>query len=340
MTNALEVFGTRCLDVLSDEATLAILLHLREEPSSASQIEASVDGIGYRVALSRLRLLLLRGLVDLVVDGDGHQQRRVPHRLTTSGRAILTVVDAAADCEAGWPRPPESFGPPGSTALGVSADPACRAIARALAHDRLRAGDLERLLPDISHGTLLRRLRYCAALGLLNTEKEGRSAWLSLSDAARRLASLAMSAACWEWAFDDRDKGLMASDLAGLIYQLAPLARVPEDLNGILACMRLPILQSDVYLAVGGGHPVHQGLPDLGDTGSPAEHRSTGPRPSSTATRRASRAPATGRCSRRSSPVSTPSCARRCCDTVSSSSVWVCRRSPRVIIEGGRTIGF
>ena len=255
MTNALEVFGTRCLDVLSDEATLAILLHLREEPLTASQIEASVDGIGYRVALSRLRLLLLRGLVDLVVDGDGHQQRRVPHRLTTSGRAILTVLNTAADCEACWPRPPQSFGPPGSTALGVSADPACRAIARALAHDRLRAGDLERLLPDISHGTLLRRLRYCTALGLLETEKEGRSAWLSLSDAARRLASLAMSAACWEWAFDDRDKGLLASDLAGLIYQLAPLARVPEDLNGIVKLHEdwPTTLQSDVYLAVGGG---------------------------------------------------------------------------------------
>jgi DNA-binding HxlR family transcriptional regulator len=254
MTSALEVFGARCLDVLSDEATLAILLHLREEPLTASQIEASVDGIGYRVALSRLRLLLLRGLVDLVA-ADGHHQRRVPHRLTTAGRSILTIVDVAADCEAGWPRPPESFGPPGSTALGVSADPACRAIARALAHDRLRAGDLERLLPDISHGTLLRRLHYCTALGLLRTEREGRSAWLSLSDAARRLASLAMSAACWEWAFDDRDKGLIASDLAGLIYQLAPLAHVHEDMNGIVKLHDdwPTTLQSDIYLAVGGG---------------------------------------------------------------------------------------
>lgn len=254
MTNALEVFGTRCLDVLSDEATLAILLHLREEPLTASQLEASVDGIGYRVALSRLRLLLLRGLVDLV-DADGHQLRRVPHRLTMSGRAILTVVDVAADCEEEWPQPPESFGPPGSTALGVSADPACRAIARVLAHDRLRAGELERLLPDLSHGTLLRRLRYCAALGLLETEKEGRSAWLSLSDAARRLTSLAMSAACWEWVFDDGDKGLLASDLAGLIYQLAPLARMAEDLNGIVKLHEdwPTTLQSDIYLAVGGG---------------------------------------------------------------------------------------
>jgi hypothetical protein len=101
----------------------------------------------------------------------------------------------------------------------------------------------------------LRRLRYCTALGLLLTEKEGRSAWLSLSNAARRLASLAMSAARWEWAFDDRDKGLLASDLAGLIYQLAPLARVPQDLNGIVKLHedRPVTLQSDVYLAVGGG---------------------------------------------------------------------------------------
>jgi DNA-binding HxlR family transcriptional regulator len=253
--SALEVFGTRCLDVLSDEATLAILLHLRQQASSPSQIEASVDGIGYRVALARLHLLRSRGLVDLVDDADGHQQRRVPHRLTTSGRAILTVLDAAADCEAGWPRPSETFGPPGSTALGVAADPACRAIARALAHDRLRAGDLEMLLPEITHGTLSRRLRDCIALGLLKTEKERRSAWLSLTDAARRLASVAMSAARWEWVFDERDKGLLASDLAGLIHQLAPLARVSEDMNGICKLHEVwhTTRQSDVYLAVGGG---------------------------------------------------------------------------------------
>ena len=253
--SALEVFGTRCLDVLSDEATLAILLHLCREASSPSQIEASVDGIGYRVALARLRLLRSRGLVNLVDGVDGHQQRRVPHRLTTSGRAILTVVNAAADCEAGWPRPPETFGPPGSTALGVAADPACQAIARSLAHHRLSASYLEMLLPDISHGTLLRRLRYCTALGLLETEKEGRSAWLSLTDAARRLATVAMSAARWEWLFDARDKGLLASDLAGLIHQLAPLARVSEDMNGICKLHDVwhTTLQSDVYLAVGGG---------------------------------------------------------------------------------------
>ena len=64
MSALLEVFGTRCLEVLSDEATLAILLHLGREASSPSQIEASIDGIGYRVALARLRLLRSRGLVE------------------------------------------------------------------------------------------------------------------------------------------------------------------------------------------------------------------------------------------------------------------------------------
>ena len=201
----------------------------------------------------------------------------------------------------------------------MAADPACRAIARALAHDRLRAGDLERLLPDISHGTLLRRLRYCTALGLLLTEREGRSAWLSLSDAARRLASLAMSAACWEWAFDDRDKGLMASDLAGLIYQLAPLARVPEDMNGIVKLHEdwPTTLQSDIYLAVGGGRLTPFVVGPLGpwDTvasGTPQQRAEAlingDPAPS--------RVPGTARCSRPSSPASTPSYTLRRCETV------------------------
>ena len=55
--------------------------------------------------------------------------------------------------------------------------------------------------------------------------------------------------------FDDRDKGLLASDLAGLIYQLAPLARVPADVNGIVKLHEdwPTTLQSNIYLAVGGG---------------------------------------------------------------------------------------
>jgi DNA-binding HxlR family transcriptional regulator len=255
MSALLEVFGTRCLAVLSDEATLAILLHLCREALSPSQIEASIDGIGYRVALARLRLLRSRGLVELVDGADGHRRRRVPHRLTASGRALLTVLDAAAGCEDGWPRPPGTFGPPGSAALGVAADPACRAIARSLAHDRLSASDLGMLLPEISHGTLSRRLRHCTALGLLETEQQGRGASLSLTDAARRLASVALAAARWEWVFDERDKGLLASDLAGLIHQVAPLARVAEDVNGVCKLHEAwhTTLQSDVYLAVGGG---------------------------------------------------------------------------------------
>ena len=64
-----------------------------------------------------------------------------------------------------------------------------------------------------------------------------------------------MSAARWEWVFDERDKGLLASDLAGLIHQLAPLARVSEDMNGICKLHEVwhTTRQSDVYLAVGGG---------------------------------------------------------------------------------------
>ena len=255
MSALLEVFGTRCLDVLSDEATLAILLHLCREASSPSQIEASIDGIGYRVALARLRLLRSRGLVDPVDGADGHRRRRVPNRLTAAGRALLTVVDAAADCEAGRPRPPGTFGPPGSIALGVAADPVCRAIARSLAHDRLSASDLEMLLPDISHGTLSRRLRHCTAIGLLEAEQQARGASLGLTDAARRLARVALAAARWEWVFDERDKRLLASDLAGLIHQVAPLVRVAEDMQGICKLHEAwhTTLQSDVYLAVGGG---------------------------------------------------------------------------------------
>jgi DNA-binding HxlR family transcriptional regulator len=276
----LEVFGARCLDLLSDAAIVTVLGHLREQPMSADDIHEAGTGLGSRVALARLQTLLALGAVDLAEGraSDSHSLRSAPHRLLTSGRALQSVADVAIDCEAEWPTEPKPSWLRGSDALAVTADRPSITIARALAYEGLRLSDLQIRLPDVSHGTLERRLRERAAQGLINSERVGREAWHSLTDLARRLVTVPLHAARWEWCFGDRDKGLLASDLAGLIYQIGPLVRLPEQLSGLCLLHEdwHTTMQSDVYLVVGAGRltalPVSpRELPDCSCNGTPQQ---------------------------------------------------------------------
>jgi DNA-binding HxlR family transcriptional regulator len=210
----LEVCGTWCLRLLSDEATTLVFTALAGEALSAIGIRESVSGLGYRVALSRLRELERLGLVALE-HPHGPPARGGAHRLTTAGNASVAVIDAAAACEAGWPQSLPTFGAAGNHALAVAADKEFQAIARALAHERLQLRLLKKLLPDISQGTLDRRLRDRGELGLLSSIKEGRAAWHSLTPAGRRMATVALYAASWEWRFGRGNKRMLRSDLAG-----------------------------------------------------------------------------------------------------------------------------
>jgi DNA-binding HxlR family transcriptional regulator len=253
----LEVFGARCLDLLRDAATVTVLGHLRERPMSAVDIQNAGTGLGCRVALSRLSTLLALGAVELAErrDPDSRSLRQAPHRLLSAGRALQGVVDVAGDCEDAWPIARKPAWLRGTDALAVTADPPSIAIARALAYEGLRLSDLRIRLPDLSRGTLNRRLGERAAQGLINSEKAGREAWHSLTDLARRLVTVPLHAAQWEWCFGDRDKSLLASDLAGLIYQIGPLVRLPEHLGGLCLLHEdwHATMQSDVYLVVGAG---------------------------------------------------------------------------------------
>jgi len=273
-----EVFGARCLTMLSDEATVTVLTHLRKRPLSAVGLQAQAPGLSYRVALWRLRRLVGLGLAD-VADRQGYSHRSardVPHTLLASGHPIQTVIDHAAKCEEEWPHKRKPYELPGARALAVSGDRHSREITRALAHGRLRVSDLEALLPETSHPTLERRLRERQALGLIHAEHEGRETWHSLTDLARRSMSVMIFAARWEWHHGENDKALTASDLAGLVHRLAPLARLPGTVDGI--CLLYEdwhaSLQRDVYLSAHGGkltpfilRPLEQ--PDASARGDP-----------------------------------------------------------------------
>jgi DNA-binding HxlR family transcriptional regulator len=250
----LEVVGFGCLDLLGDEATVSLLVQLRAQALSASEIQEAGSGVGYRVALSRLRELLGLGLVDIEGGNrsDGGAPRRAHHRLTVAGEAIHAVIDAAAKCEAEWLGQTMPLGPPGTKALAVASDRRSRAILRLLVEKRLRAMDIDRSVGKLSHGTVQRHLRDLEKLGLVERGRVGRETWHDLTVAARRLASITIRAARWEWAFGGRDRRGLASDLAGFICQVAPLARMPEEVQGICVLHEeWPITtQGDIYLVV------------------------------------------------------------------------------------------
>jgi DNA-binding HxlR family transcriptional regulator len=260
----LEVCGAWCLGLLSDEATSAVLAVLARETLSAVGIREGVSGLGYRVGLSRLRKLERLGLVALE-HPHGPPARGGAHCLTTAGNAIVAVIDAAAACEAGWTESPPAFGAAGSRALAVAADKEFQAIARALAHERLQLRLLKKLLPDMSQGTLDRRLHDRGELGLVSSIKEGREAWHSLTAAGRRMATVALYAACWEWRFGRGDKNVLRSDLAGPIHQIAPLVGVQEGLRGVCVLHEdwPTTVQGDVYLALSGGQLTPFVLPPI-----------------------------------------------------------------------------
>jgi DNA-binding HxlR family transcriptional regulator len=197
------------------------------------------------------------------------------YQLTEAGRAILPVADTAVRCQDKWPVQPSSYGAPGAAALSLAGDVALRAAALALAHDRMRVSELAVLLPEVSRTTLKRRLRDAADLSVFESTQEGRGVWYGLTDAARCLSVLVLRAAGWEWGYGERNRELLTSDIAGLIYQIAPLARLPESVNGVCVLHEdwHSTLQSDVYVVARDGRlvalPVGVGHRDAEAAGSP-----------------------------------------------------------------------
>jgi DNA-binding HxlR family transcriptional regulator len=264
----LELLGSQCLQLLGNAATVTALEHLRHGPASTREITAAAPGIGYRTLMSRVQLLAEHGLVET-----GRELR-----LLTPGHAALSVIDVAASCEAEWPSQGDRFNPAGTEALALAGDGPWQAIARVLAHERARVRDLEGLLPRLTHSTLERRIHAARDLGLIVSERDGRDVWHSLSRSARRLAALGLYAARWEWKFGRRDKGQVASDLAGILHQIAPLAQVSYDMKGVCALREdwHTTIERDVYLAVADGRASPYAVapptpPDVSAHGTPQQ---------------------------------------------------------------------
>jgi DNA-binding HxlR family transcriptional regulator len=250
------MFGTRCLELLDDKPSRAVIERLRLRPESPAEMEVALQGVSYRVLVARVRDLVHRGVIEPAREPSQEEcAHGTRYQLTEAGRAILPVISTAVRCQQKWPVRQNSYGPQGAAAISLAGDVALRIAARALAHEPMRVGELAALLPEARRSTLKRRLAEAAALGVLASRKEGRAVWYDLNDEARCLSLLVLKAAAWEWGFGEVKRELLSSDIAGLIHQIAPLARLPKDVNGV--CLLHEdwhrTLQSDVYVVARAG---------------------------------------------------------------------------------------
>lgn len=257
-----EELGLSTLRLLAEDCMLTVLAELRRGPVRTSDIETRAAGIPRWTALRRLHSLTDAGFARTLDDADRRGRGRArssqaPYVLTRLGREyLLQVPAAAAHCERTWcSSPPGQPDAPGLWVLGLVADQATRALARALADAPLRTADLQVRLPHLRRSTLLRRLRSLPGRGVLVREEHGGEVRYALTDGARHLVIVPLRAAQCEWRRATPADRALSGDLPGLLHVLAPLARTPQSTSGtcrwhVEANGRL---ETDIYLAVASG---------------------------------------------------------------------------------------
>jgi DNA-binding HxlR family transcriptional regulator len=255
--------GVGALQLLAEEQMISVMRGLAAGALRPAQLERRLAGVGHSMVMRRLRRLLDSGLVSY------ERQRGVPPRsslpgvphqtrydLTKPGRMLLEIAAEAARWEQMWSSPAERRGPPaGTLAIKLSADRHMRKITLLLADGPLGSRDLDERAPDLCRSALRRRLRELVLAGLVEQHRRGAVPLYELTVAARHLARVAMLAGRWEWQWSRPQRRAPACDLNDLLRMLAPVARVPEPLDGVC---RLRVdtgsaVDPDIFLAARGG---------------------------------------------------------------------------------------
>jgi DNA-binding HxlR family transcriptional regulator len=150
-------------------------------------------------------------------------------------------------------------------ALGLAADPASRAIVRALADGRLRTTELEARVLAVKRAALYRHLRDLTTQRLLSREGQGHNISYGLSNAIRELATVPLGAAhCESLRATSKDRSLPA-DLWGLLHVVAPLAEIPAEITGTF-CVHVESSRiDDVYLHAAAGRITALAVPPVGE---------------------------------------------------------------------------
>ena len=263
--------GERTVAQVHDPFMLAILRELQNAPAHAKDISKRTDGVSVAGVRSRLRLLAHNQFV-VAVDETG---RRVPphvraprnalHEMTdVVGPAVLEMIDECEGWERRWFRA-DQLGDPGMLALGHVADPASRAIVRALADGPLRTSELEARVPEVAHTLLFGRLAELTEQQLLLREGRGRNVSYTLRRAIRELATVMLRAAHCESLRATAEDRSLSADSWGLLHVVAPLAEIPTGLTGILLVhVESPRIE-DVYLSAAAGRITALAVPPLGE---------------------------------------------------------------------------
>jgi len=205
--------GVRTLKLLAEQWMVATLRGLAEGALRPAELERSLGDGGHATVMRRLRHLLDRELVSYEhrpgLPPHGRRAavpRRAYYGLTEGGRMLLEVPAAGADWERRWragpPRGASAAATDGTFAIKLLADDHTREILLLLAGGPLFARELDERASGLGRSALRRRLRDLGLAGLLERSERGGGPRYELTAAARRLASVAGSAGCWEsrWA--------------------------------------------------------------------------------------------------------------------------------------------
>jgi len=137
--------------------------------------------------------------------------------------------------------------------------PANREILRALSERGLTCTELERRLPGRTRSTLERRLGALRHAGLIHSRHmaDQREVHHELTVHARKAGTVIVTVARWHWRWTPEQIPALAADVPGLICLIAPLVRMPVDMEGtcLLHVEHQPAApaQAHVHLSVAEG---------------------------------------------------------------------------------------
>ncbi|MHB1537610.1 MAG: winged helix-turn-helix transcriptional regulator [Solirubrobacteraceae bacterium] len=201
---------------------------LGEQALSADELHERLAGRIDRSPRGALRVLAQTGLV--LGTPRGSFPVTTQYALAPCGGELLDVIRALERWRERWA--PAHVDPAGMRRLLTHSEP--RLIVRALVEAPLPFRELQRRVPGLSAGTLARTLGSLRESGIVSVSprsKQGHPLH-ELDEPARRLGLVIALGARWRWRWEAEHALPDAGDLPSLLRLIAPLARLPQPLDG------------------------------------------------------------------------------------------------------------
>ncbi|MGH2853059.1 MAG: winged helix-turn-helix transcriptional regulator [Solirubrobacteraceae bacterium] len=239
--------GDATLRLLIEDWSLPILRALMVGPRRPSELEDRLPDIPHSALIRRLGELDKAHLADREHAAGLNPVSR--YTLTRAGRMILAVASAAERWEHRWSEIPND----GIDALRLIADEHTREILLALAPAPATPSTLERSVA-LTRSPLRRRLGELNGHGMLQRTGGSNRASYRLTDSARDLVLVSMSAARWEWEWNPPGHSPRAVNVARALHIVGPRAEMSADVDGGVCSLHVDdgARGPTVQLAVGG----------------------------------------------------------------------------------------